>query len=143
MNEDLTEAIALGHDLGHTPFGHVGENALSKYLPDRFEHNRQSLRVVEVLEYDGKGLNLTWEVRDGILNHTGENEPATLEGRIVRIADRIAYINHDIDDALRAGHTEPGRPAREALSRRSGSTPASGSTRSRTTWSKTALDRTR
>lgn len=103
LNEDLTEAIALGHDLGHTPFGHVGENALSKYLPDRFEHNRQSLRVVEVLEYDGKGLNLTWEVRDGILNHTGENEPATLEGRIVRIADRIAYINHDIDDALRAG----------------------------------------
>jgi len=103
LNEDLTEAIALGHDLGHTPFGHIGENALSIYLPDRFEHNRQSLRVVDLLEYDGKGLNLTWEVRDGILNHTGEGMPATLEGEIVRITDRIAYINHDIDDALRAG----------------------------------------
>jgi dGTPase len=103
LNEDLTEAIALGHDLGHTPFGHIGENALSKYLPGNFHHNVQSLRVVEVLEYEGKGLNLTWEVRDGILNHSGEGMPATLEGRIVRITDRIAYINHDIDDALRAG----------------------------------------
>lgn len=107
LNEDLTEAIALGHDLGHTPFGHIGENALSKYLPGKFEHNKQSLRVVELLEYDGKGLNLTWEVRDGILRHTGEGMPATLEGRIIRITDRIAYINHDIDDALRAGILSP------------------------------------
>jgi dGTPase len=103
LNEDLTEAIALGHDLGHTPFGHIGENALSRYLPGDFHHNVQSLRVVEVLEYGGKGLNLTWEVRDGILHHSGEGMPATLEGQIVRISDRIAYINHDIDDALRAG----------------------------------------
>ncbi|MBU4193658.1 MAG: deoxyguanosinetriphosphate triphosphohydrolase [Actinobacteria bacterium] len=103
LNEDLTEAIALGHDLGHTPFGHIGENALSEYVPGEFEHNIQSLRVVEHLEYEGKGLNLTWEVRDGIVNHTGEGMPATLEGQIVRTADRIAYINHDIDDALRAG----------------------------------------
>ena len=103
INEDLTEAIALGHDLGHTPFGHMGEEALSEFLPGGFEHNRQSLRVVELLEYDGKGLNLTWEVRDGILNHTGESLPATLEGEVVSIADRIAYINHDIDDAIRAG----------------------------------------
>jgi len=107
LNEDLTEAIALGHDLGHTPFGHIGENALSKFLPNKFEHNKQSLRVVDVLEYEGKGLNLTWEVRDGILNHTGEGMPSTLEGQIVRIADRIAYINHDIDDALRAGILKP------------------------------------
>jgi dGTPase len=103
LNEDLTEAIALGHDLGHTPFGHIGENALSTFLPGQFHHNVQSLRVVQVLEYEGRGLNLTWEVRDGILNHTGEGSPATLEGEIVRITDRIAYINHDIDDALRAG----------------------------------------
>ncbi len=103
LNEDLTEAIALGHDLGHTPFGHIGENALSAFMNEPFEHNKQSLRVVEVLEYDGNGLNLTWEVRDGIVNHTGEGMPATLEGQIVRTADRIAYINHDIDDALRAG----------------------------------------
>ncbi len=105
LNEDLTEAIALGHDLGHTPFGHIGENALSMFMPagTEFRHNVQSLRVVEVLEYEGRGLNLTWEVRDGILNHSGEEMPATLEGQIVRTADRIAYINHDIDDALRAG----------------------------------------
>jgi len=103
LNEDLTEAIALGHDLGHTPFGHIGENALSSFLPHEFKHNVQSLRVVEVLEYGGKGLNLTWEVRDGILNHTGEELPATLEGQVVRLSDRIAYINSDIDDALRAG----------------------------------------
>jgi dGTPase len=103
LNEDLTEAIALGHDLGHTPFGHIGESALSKFLPGEFHHNVQSLRVVEMLEYEGRGLNLTWEVRDGILNHSGEGMPATLEGEIVRITDRIAYINHDIDDALRAG----------------------------------------
>jgi dGTPase len=107
LNEDLTEAIGLGHDLGHTPFGHIGENALSRYLDGPFEHNKQSLRVVEVLEYDGRGLNLTWEVRDGILHHTGDGMPATLEGQIVRTADRIAYINHDIDDALRAGILRP------------------------------------
>ena len=103
LNEDLTEAIALGHDLGHTPFGHIGENALSTFLPQSFKHNVQSLRVVEVLEYGGQGLNLTWEVRDGILNHTGERMPSTLEGEVVRLSDRIAYINSDIDDALRAG----------------------------------------
>jgi len=103
LNEDLTEAIALGHDLGHTPFGHIGESALSKFLPHEFKHNVQSLRVVEVLENGGMGLNLTWEVRDGILNHTGEHMPATLEGEVVRLSDRIAYINSDIDDALRAG----------------------------------------
>ncbi|NPV58827.1 MAG: deoxyguanosinetriphosphate triphosphohydrolase [Actinobacteria bacterium] len=104
LNEDLTEAIALGHDLGHTPFGHMGEEAFRDLTPTPFRHNEQSLRVVEVLEYGGKGLNLTWEVRDGILNHTGSSPmPATLEGRVVRIADRIAYVNHDIDDAIRAG----------------------------------------
>ena len=104
LNEDLTEAIALGHDLGHTPFGHVGEEALSdtKLRPVPFHHNEQSLRVVEKLEYDGRGLNLTWEVRDGILNHTGPVAPATQEGRIVKTADRIAYVNHDVDDAIRA-----------------------------------------
>jgi len=102
LNEDLTEAIALGHDLGHTPFGHAGEEVLNKVFPPGFRHNEQSLRIVEKLEGD-KGLNLTWEVRDGILNHTGPGKPATLEGRIVKIADRIAYINHDIDDAIRAG----------------------------------------
>ncbi|MFW5991846.1 MAG: HD domain-containing protein, partial [Halanaerobiaceae bacterium] len=106
LNEDLTEAIALGHDLGHTPFGHSGEEALSEVSKSGFAHNRHSLRVVDHLEKRAgkkKGLNLTREVRDGILNHTGENLPFTLEGKIVRIADRIAYINHDIDDALRAG----------------------------------------
>jgi dGTPase len=102
LNEDLVEAIALGHDLGHTPFGHAGEEILNKILPRGFKHNEQSLRVVDVLE-QGKGLNLTWEVRDGILNHTGPSDPETLEGQIVKIADRIAYINHDIDDAIRAG----------------------------------------
>ena len=103
LNEDLTEAIALGHDLGHTPFGHMGEEAFRELTPAPFHHNEQSLRVVEKLEYNGKGLNLTWEVRDGIRNHTGDTLPAGLEGRIVRIADRIAYVNHDIDDAIRAG----------------------------------------
>ncbi len=107
LNEDLTEAIALGHDLGHPPFGHTGEETLDRVLQARFgrhfRHNEHSLRVVEVLERDGRGLNLTVEVRDGILNHTGPGEPATLEGRIVRIVDRVAYINHDIDDAIRAG----------------------------------------
>jgi dGTPase len=112
LNEDLTEAIALGHDLGHTPFGHTGEEALDAVLreaasahpdaPTSYRHNLQSLRIVEHLEYEGRGLNLTWEVRDGILGHTGEHVPETLEGRVVRIADRIAYVNHDIDDAVRA-----------------------------------------
>jgi dGTPase len=107
LNEDLTEAIGLGHDLGHPPFGHIGEEALDQALRERagrtFRHNRQSLRVVDVLERDGRGLNLTEVVRDGILNHTGSEDPATLEGRLVRLVDRVAYINHDIDDALRAG----------------------------------------
>lgn len=113
LNEDLTEAIALGHDLGHTPFGHIGEDALTACfdeirqhfpgVPDHYHHNLQSLRVVEVLEYEGKGLNLTWEVRDGIAHHTGGVRAQTLEGQIVAVADRIAYINHDIDDAIRGG----------------------------------------
>jgi dGTPase len=103
LNEDLTEAVALGHDLGHTPFGHIGENALSGFLVSRFKHNEQSLRVVEVLENGGEGLNLTAEVRDGILLHTGDELPGTLEAQVVRMSDRIAYINSDIDDALRAG----------------------------------------
>ncbi len=123
LNEDLTEAISLGHDLGHTPFGHIGEEALTQCLQDEdrgqlgrparsFRHNEQSLRVVDVLENDGEGLNLTWEVRNGILTHTGDEHPATLEGQIVRIADRIAYVSHDIDDALRAGVlTESSMPA--------------------------------
>jgi dGTPase len=103
LNEDLTEAIALGHDLGHTPFGHAGEAALNSIMGETgFKHNLQSLRVVDILE-GGRGLNLTHEVRDGILNHTGQVQPLTLEGRIVKIADRIAYINHDIDDAIRGG----------------------------------------
>lgn len=100
LNEDLTEAIAMGHDLGHTPFGHAGEKVLSEIHPAGFYHNEHSLRVVDVLE-NGCGLNLCWEVRDGIKNHTGPNLPATLEGQVVRYADRIAYINHDIDDAIR------------------------------------------
>jgi dGTPase len=107
VNEDLTEAIALGHDLGHPPFGHTGEEVLDEILYERFgrrfRHNEQSLRVVELLERDGRGLNLTAEVCDGILHHTGPSEPGTLEGKIVRVVDRVAYINHDIDDALRAG----------------------------------------
>jgi len=107
LNEDLVEAIGLGHDLGHPPFGHAGEQALDALLRERglegFRHNEHSLRVVEVLERDGRGLNLTAEVRDGILKHTGPVEPDTLEGKIVRIVDRVAYINHDIDDAIRYG----------------------------------------
>ena len=103
LNEDLTEAISLGHDLGHTPFGHAGERALNGMIPGGFRHYEQSVRVVEKLEKDGKGLNLTKEVRDGILCHTRGKEASTLEGRIVKISDRIAYINHDIDDAIRAG----------------------------------------
>lgn len=103
LNEDLVEAIALGHDLGHTPFGHNGEAILNKLCPFGFEHNVQSLRVVERLEKDGKGLNLTWEVRDGIINHRTSGRPSTLEGKVVQLSDKIAYINHDIDDAIRAG----------------------------------------
>ncbi len=103
LNEDLTEAIALAHDLGHTPFGHAGERALSEISGGRFKHYRQSLRVVDRLEKEGEGLNLSWEVRNGIVCHTEGKEPYTAEGRIVRVADRIAYINHDIDDAVRAG----------------------------------------
>ncbi|MEE0969732.1 MAG: deoxyguanosinetriphosphate triphosphohydrolase [Clostridia bacterium] len=103
LNEDLTEAAALGHDLGHTPFGHAGEEAVREFYSKDFSHYKQSLRVVEKLENGGAGLNLTWEVRDGIVNHTGSNMASTLEGVIVKFADRIAYINHDIDDARRAG----------------------------------------
>ncbi len=103
LNEDLTEAIALGHDLGHTPFGHAGERALRNICPGGFEHNEQSLRVVEKLEKEGRGLNLTEEVRDGILCHTGDRLPMTLEGSVVCLSDRIAYVNHDTDDAVRAG----------------------------------------
>jgi dGTPase len=118
LNEDLTEAIALGHDLGHTPFGHSGEETLRKLLPGGFHHADQSLRVVERLEYEGKGLNLTFEVRDGIQKHSkgrgeifdsdAEDMPGTLEGQIVRVSDVIAYVNHDVDDALRAGIIGPG-----------------------------------
>jgi dGTPase len=111
LNEDLVEAIAMGHDLGHAPFGHAGEHALDDLLQEgfsrRFHHNEQSLRVVDVLERDGRGLNLTREVRDGILHHTGTGTPATLEGQIVRLVDRIAYVNHDIEDAIRAGVITP------------------------------------
>jgi dGTPase len=109
LNEDLTEAIALGHDLGHTPFGHLGEEALTPFLGRPFRHNEQSLRIVDHLEDDGRGLNLTWEVRDGIVNHTWSMPlPGTLEGQVARFADRIAYVNHDVDDAIRAGVIEPG-----------------------------------
>jgi dGTPase len=118
LNEDLTEAIGFGHDLGHPPFGHIGEEALDAALRERtgngFEHNRHSLRIVDSLEREGRGLNLTEQVRDGILNHTGSHLPGTLEGRIVRLVDRVAYINHDIDDALRAGIlTQGDLPAEE------------------------------
>ena len=102
LNEDLCEAAALGHDLGHTPFGHSGEKAMQRFFNESFTHYEQSIRVVEKLENNGDGLNLTWEVKDAILNHSGNNEASTLEGRIVNLADRIAYINHDIDDAIRA-----------------------------------------
>jgi len=112
LNDDLTEAIALGHDLGHTPFGHVGEQVLNELFPDGFKHNEQSLRVVDLLEKDGQGLNLTWEVRDGILNHSksgieilgeGWTDVSTIEGQVVKMADTVAYVNHDIADAIRAG----------------------------------------
>jgi dGTPase len=119
LNEDLVEAIGLGHDLGHPPFGHAGEQALDELLRARgasgFRHNEHSLRVVERLERDGRGLNLTREVRDGILKHTGDVEPETLEGKIVRIVDRVAYINHDIDDALRARILQPGDLPRDEI----------------------------
>jgi dGTPase len=112
LNEDLTEAIALGHDLGHTPFGHIGEESLNELCPEGFRHNEQSLRVVDLLENDGQGLNLCWEVRDGILNHSkgqidipeeGWADIGTVEGQVCKIADIVAYINHDVDDAIRAG----------------------------------------
>ena len=103
LNEDLVEAIALGHDLGHTPFGHAGEAALNAIHPGGFRHAEQSVRVVEVLEKEGKGLNLTWEVRDGILNHRTAGSPSTLEGQVVRLCDKISYIHHDMDDSIRAG----------------------------------------
>ena len=103
LNEDLTEAIALGHDLGHTPFGHSGEAALNAVHPGGFRHAEQSVRVVQVLEKEGQGLNLTWEVRDGIRNHRTSGHPSTMEGKIVRLSDKIAYIHHDMDDAIRGG----------------------------------------
>lgn len=126
LNEDLTEAIALGHDLGHTPFGHNGEEVLDEIHPGGFRHNEQSLRVVDILEStpDREGLNLTGEVRDGIVNHSGPVQPSTFEGRVVRLSDRIAYINHDIDDAIRSGvicETDlPGGPVRVFGSTHSG-----------------------
>jgi dGTPase len=103
LNEDLAEAIAFGHDLGHTPFGHAGERALNEVCPFGFRHNEQSLRTVEILEKDGQGLNLTFEVKDGIINHEMDLTPLTLEGRVVRLSDKIAYIHHDMDDAIRGG----------------------------------------
>ena len=118
LNEDLVAAIALGHDLGHTPFGHAGERALDEVCPLGFQHNEQSVRVVERLEKQGEGLNLTWEVRDGILNHKSAGTPHTLEGQIVRLSDKIAYINHDIDDAIRGGvlkEEDIPKPYREIL----------------------------
>jgi dGTPase len=119
LNEDLTEAVALGHDLGHPPFGHIGENVLDACLQERygirFRHNHHSLRVVERLERDGTGLNLTDQVRDGILRHTGPELPGSLEARIVRIVDRVAYINHDIDDAIRAGVLDRGQLPADAI----------------------------
>lgn len=118
LNEDLTEAAALGHDLGHTPFGHAGERALDEVCPMGFSHNEQSLRVVDCVEKDGEGLNLTHEVRDGIVCHTGRKHADTKEGRVIHFADRIAYINHDIDDAIRAGilkNEEIPRAPRSAL----------------------------
>ena len=113
LNEDLVEAIALGHDLGHTPFGHAGERALNNVCPCGFKHNEQSVRVVEVLEKQGEGLNLTWEVRNGIVTHTKGTWAATPEGRIVRMADQIAFVNHDIEDAVRAGVLDPATLPRE------------------------------
>lgn len=124
LNEDLTEAIALGHDLGHTPFGHAGEEALDEIFSEGFRHNEQSLRVVDIIERNGEGLNLTFEVRDGILKHSKgreiiasqENKPETLEGWSVKIADIIAYVNHDIEDAIRAGIISPEDLPKEHIS---------------------------
>ena len=116
LNEDLTEAIALGHDLGHTPFGHIGETTLNKLMPGGFKHNVQSLRMAERLENNGKGLNLCVETLDGIRNHSGQDDPMTLEGWCVRRADRIAYINHDIDDAIRGSILKPFELPRRCLS---------------------------
>ena len=137
LNEDLTEAIGLGHDLGHPPFGHIGEEVLDDALKEhgmRFRHNEHSLRVVDALAGDGRGLNLTEQVRDGILNHTGPDKPVTLEGRVVRIVDRVAYINHDIDDALRAGSSPRAtcRPIRSSCSATPGRCGSTGWCR---TWS--------
>ncbi len=123
LNEDLVEAIALGHDLGHTPFGHAGERALNKLCPLGFSHSEQSVRVVEVLEKAGQGLNLTVEVRDGIRNHQTDGEPATLEGKIVRFSDKIAYMHHDMDDAVRGGiltEADVPRDVREAVGETTG-----------------------
>jgi dGTPase len=128
LNEDLVEAIAMGHDLGHAPFGHAGEHALDDLLRARlgrrFQHNEQSVRVVEVLERDGRGLNLTRQVRDGLRHHTGAGRPATLEGQIVRLVDRIAYVNHDIEDAVRAGVLDPADLPRPEVAVLGGSTSA-------------------
>lgn len=115
LNEDLTEAISLGHDLGHTPFGHAGEHALQELTNRKFEHNIHSLRIVEHIEKEGKGLNLTYEVRDGILNHQTKGNPATLEGKVVQFADKIAYINHDIDDAIRGNVLKEEELPKEAI----------------------------
>lgn len=117
LNEDLAEAIALGHDLGHTPFGHIGERVLASLNPAGFKHNVQSLRVVDKLEKDGRGLNLTYEVRSGILNHTPAGSPETLEAEVVRYADLIAYINHDIEDAIRAGYLTAEELPKDAVSK--------------------------
>ena len=103
LNEDLTEAIALGHDLGHTPFGHAGERVLNRLCSEGFDHSEQSLRIVDLLEKNGQGLNLTWEVRDGIVNHQMSGHPGTLEGQVIRLSDKIAYFHHDMDDAIRGG----------------------------------------
>jgi dGTP triphosphohydrolase len=138
LNEDLTEAIAVGHDVGNPPFGHAGEEALDELLRERglggFRHNEHSLRVVERLERDGRGLNLTWEVRDGILKHTGPEEPETLEGRLVRLVDRFAYINHDIDDAVAQVTSIRDLPAEPIALL--GDTARAASTRSSTMWSR-------
>lgn len=115
LNEDLAEAIAMGHDLGHTPFGHSGERALDSLCPHGFRHYEQSIRVVDILEKDGEGMNLTHEVRDGILNHSGNNVACTEEGKVIKYADRFAYINHDIDDALAAGVIHNGQIPRELI----------------------------
>src|ERR687888_217967 len=128
LHEELTEAIALGHDLGHTPFGHAGERVIDQLMPGGFNHYEQSLRIVDVLENEGRGLNLTWEVRDGIAKHSKgksgapvgvapDRRPATIEGQIIRIADLIAYVNHDIDDATRAGLLGPSDLPRDAIAR--------------------------